>query len=64
MHEAAKSILEVLNGQIHPFKFKELILRMKHQKDINVTHSHLNFLIGKKKIERVGLGMYQLKTIS
>lgn len=64
MHNAAKAILEVIAGQTQLFRFKELILRMKHQKGINVTHNHLNYLIGKKKIERVGLGMYQLLNIS
>ena len=62
MHSAAKAILEVIDGQKEPFKFKELILRMSHQKGINVTHSHLNYLISKRKIERVSKGLYQLKT--
>lgn len=64
MHNAAKAILEVIAGQKEPFAFKELILRMSHQKGINVTHSHLNFLIAKNKIERVGVGLYQLLNIS
>jgi hypothetical protein len=60
MHQILKAILEVLKGQTEPFKFKSLIIKMHNEKNINVTHAHINVLIARGKVERVGVGMYRI----
>jgi hypothetical protein len=62
MKEAINAILEIMQAQTEPLKFKDLIMKMYNDKGINVTHSHLNVLIFRKKIERTKQGFYQICT--
>jgi len=60
MNETTKALLSVIAAQKGIITVSDMIVHMKQEKNLNMTHQHINILLARKKIERVGVGKYQI----
>jgi len=60
MNETTKALLSVIAAQKGIITVSDMIIHMKQEKNLNMTHQHINILLARKKIERVGIGKYQI----
>jgi len=60
MNETTKALLSIMQAQKGSISASDMIIHMKQEKNLNMTHHHINILLARKKIERVGIGKYQI----
>jgi len=60
MNQTTKALLSIIQAQKGIISVSDMIIHMKQEKDLNMTHHHINILLAKNKIERVGIGKYQI----